>query len=126
MTNTPSLLPCPFCGCKAVASINKGESLWSHDVVDWARVHCTNDECNAQTKATCEGYEPSAIEVWNRRTPQPAVREPLTDEQIDDLIAAKHFREGYELTASDKVCINWYRLGVRDAERLLAEGRQQC
>ena len=73
MSNTPSeeLMPCPFCGCKAVASINKDESLWSHDVVDWTRVHCTNDECNAQTEATCEGYEPSAIEVWNRRTPQP-------------------------------------------------------
>ena len=80
MSNTPSLLSCPFCGCKAVASINKGESLWSHDVVDWTRVHCTNDECNTQTEATCEGYEPSAIEVWNRRTPQPVVREPLTCE----------------------------------------------
>lgn len=42
---------------------------------------------------------------------------PLTDTQIDDLIAAKHFRKGYELTASDKVCINWYRLGLRDGER---------
>lgn len=50
-------------------------------------------------------------------TPQPVVREPLTDEQIDGLIAAKHFREGYKLTASDKVCINWYRLGLRDGER---------
>ena len=80
MSNTPSLLPCPFCGCRAVASINKYESLWSHDEVDWTRVHCTNDECNAQTESTCEGYEPSAIEVWNRRTPQPVVREPLTCE----------------------------------------------
>ena len=80
MSNTPSLLPCPFCGQGAVASINKHESLWSHDVVDWTRVHCTNDECNAQTESTCEGYEPSAIEVWNRRTPQPVVREPLTCE----------------------------------------------
>ena len=84
MSNTPSLLPCPFCGCKAVASINKDESLWSHDVVDWTRVHCTNDECNAQTEATCEGYEPSAIEVWNRRTPQPVAREPLTCEWTHD------------------------------------------
>ena len=78
MSNTPSLLPCPFCGRKATASVNKGESLWSHDVVDWTRVHCTNDDCNAQTEATCEGYEPSAVEVWNLRTPQPVVREPLT------------------------------------------------
>ena len=80
MSNTPSLLPCPFCGCKAAASVNKDESLWSHDVVDWTRVHCTNDDCNAQTDSTCEGYEPSAVEVWNRRTPQPVVREPLTCE----------------------------------------------
>ena len=48
---------------------------------------------------------------------QPVVQGPLTDEQIDALIAAKHFREGYELTASVKVCINWYRLGLRDGER---------
>ena len=88
MSNTPSeeLMPCPFCGCKAVASINKYESLWSHDVVDWTRVHCTNDECNAQTEATCEGYEPSAVEVWNRRTTGCGVREPLTDEQLAEMM----------------------------------------
>ena len=80
---TDALMPCPFCGCKAVASINKDESLWSHDVVDWTRVHCTNDECNAQTEATCEGYEPSAVEVWNRRTPQPAPA-PLSDDVVKD------------------------------------------
>ena len=93
MTTEPidALMPCPFCGCRAVASINKGESLWSHDVVNWTRVHCTNDDCNAQTEATCEGYEPSAIEVWNRRTPQPVVREPLTPEQVT--AAAKKLAE---------------------------------
>jgi hypothetical protein len=72
------LKSCPFCGSKAVASINKSESLWSHDIVDWTQVHCTNDDCNAQSEPTCDGYEPSAIEVWNRRaqpTP-PAVVEP--------------------------------------------------
>lgn len=57
----------------------------------------------------------AALAKWG--TPQPVVREPLTNEQIDALIATKHFREGYELTASDKVCINWYRLGLRDGER---------
>ena len=51
--------------------------------------------------------------------------ELLTDEQVDALIATKHFREGYELTASVKVLINWYRLGLRDGER--AHGiTQQC
>ncbi len=52
-----------------------------------------------------------------RSTPQPVVGEPLSDEQIDDLIAAKHFHEGYELISSVKVLINWYRLGLRDGER---------
>ena len=97
MSNTPSLLPCPFCGCKAVASINKDESLWSHDVVDWTRVHCTNDECNAQTEATCEGYEPSAIEVWNRRTPQPAPA-PLSEMPYEK---RKATQEGEQIGASD-------------------------
>ena len=82
MTEPTELLPCPFCGSKAVASVNRDESLWSHGVVDWTRVHCTNDDCNAQTEATCEGYEPSAIEVWNRRTPQPVVLEPSEAEIV--------------------------------------------
>ena len=77
MTEPTELLPCPFCGSKATASVNKGESLWSHDVVDWTRVHCANDDCNVQTEATCEGYEPSAIEVWNRRTPQAVSGKPV-------------------------------------------------
>lgn len=77
MTEPTELLACPFCGSKATASVNKGESLWSHDVVDWTRVHCTNDDCNAQTEATCEGYEPSAIEVWNRRTTPAVAGEPF-------------------------------------------------
>ena len=77
MTEPTELLPCPFCGSKATASVNQGESLWSHDVVDWTRVHCTNDDCNAQTEATCEGYEPSAIEVWNRRTSPTVAGEPV-------------------------------------------------
>lgn len=88
MSNTPTLLPCPFCGSKAAASISKSESLWSHDVVDWTRVHCTNDECNAQTEPTCEGYEPSAIEVWNRRTPHPDVASGYADGWQDGMSEA--------------------------------------
>jgi len=108
MTEPTELLPCPFCGSKAVASINKDESLWSHDVVDWTRVHCTNDECNAQTEATCEGYEPSAIEVWNLRTPQPVVREPLTQAKVVEAFCALPHQVQF-ITAFDQ--------GVRFAER---------
>ena len=53
------------------------------------RVHCTNDDCNAQTEPTCDGYEPSAIEVWNRRAPQPVARVPLTEERIMDISRAE-------------------------------------
>ena len=110
MSHTPSLLPCPFCGCKAVASINKDESLWSHDVVDWTRVHCTNDECNTQTEATCEGYEPSAIEVWNRHAPQPVVREPLSEQDV---------LGGLMATTNSVLenCADAFEAGVRFAER---------
>ena len=47
-------------------------------------------------------------------TPQPA--KPLTDKQVEDLINSKHFLLKYARTASDEVCLNWYRLGVRDCE----------
>ena len=67
----------------------------------------------------CQPATSAEIAMWKALSAvqQPVVREPLTDEQVDALIATKHFREGYELTASDKVCINWYRLGLRDGER---------
>ena len=67
----------------------------------------------------CQPATSAEVAMWKAlaAVQQPVVREPLTDEQIDALIATKHFREGYELTASDKVCINWYRLGLRDGER---------
>jgi hypothetical protein len=56
--------------------------------------------------------------AWAGVDPQ-ALREgrvPLTKEQVQHLIEAKHFRNGYPLTQSDKVCLNWYRLGLRDGE----------
>ena len=111
MTEPTELLARPFCGSKATASVNKGESLWSHDVVDWTRVHCTNDDCNAQTEATCEGYEPSAVEVWNTRTPQPTQAQagavPLTPDQISAMAR--------EYPAED-LCGWCYRMGVADTE----------
>jgi hypothetical protein len=37
-------LPCPFCGTAAIYRCNQGESLWSHDIVDWHEVYC--GECD--------------------------------------------------------------------------------
>lgn len=48
--------------------------------------------------------------------PQPVEREPLTEAQVQALIETKHFRSGYELKASDQVCLDWYRQGLRDGE----------
>jgi hypothetical protein len=46
----------------------------------------------------------------------PPQRKPLTAEEIQGLIHATHFDKRYVLHASDKVCLEWYRLGIRNAE----------
>ena len=66
-----ALLPCPFCGSDEVSK-SRGEK---GDGSDWFYVEC--ESC-----AACA--EP---EQWNQRAdaaPQPAKREPLTDEEIDN------------------------------------------
>ena len=51
--------------------------------------------------------------------PQPAqpVALPLTDERINLMVHSQHFDPSYKLKASDMVCVNWYKLGLRDGER---------
>lgn len=61
------LLPCPFCGSPAKLNRTIGESLWSHDQVEWTQVQCTNDDCGIATENHCEGWEPTPVEAWNRR-----------------------------------------------------------
>lgn len=58
-----------------------------------------------------------ARRIVERLFQEPVVREPLTDEQVEALITTEHFREGYKLKASDRICLAWYRLGLRDGER---------
>lgn len=43
--------------------------------------------------------------------------QPLTAEQINTLISTKHFDPSYQLHDSDRVCLGWYRVGIRDAEQ---------
>ena len=70
-----------------------------------------------QTYAEAHAYSKGYYAGKKAATQAQAGAVPLTDEQIDELIAAKHFRKDYELKASDKVCINWYRMGLRDGEQ---------
>jgi hypothetical protein len=70
-----ALLPCPFCGSAAEVQRHLGEDMWSHNVVTWTTVSCT--ECECQTRATCPGWEPEAVDAWQARaalsTPPAAV-----------------------------------------------------
>ncbi|MDN8612745.1 hypothetical protein [Variovorax ginsengisoli] len=43
-----------------------------------------------------------------------------SDQQLQEIIWAKHFYKGYWLRESDKTCIEWWKQGFRDAEAVLA------
>lgn len=42
--------------------------------------------------------------------------EPLTPEQVDQMIHARHVDKTYIPDLSMQVALNWYRMGVRDCE----------
>ena len=46
----------------------------------------------------------------------PPKREPLSDDEVVQLINTKHFDTSYTLQQSDKVNLKWYKQGVKDAE----------
>ena len=57
MSNTPSLLPCPFCG--GINIIHCVRHMYCH-------------ACGADGPDADSQHESEAIAAWNRRTPQPA------------------------------------------------------
>jgi hypothetical protein len=75
MSNTPHMLPCPFCNGDA-----------RHDA--------HSDDCYFILHRKLKGSGAdmsSALEVlkaWNRRAPQPVVREPLTEEHLEAAVEA--------------------------------------
>ena len=48
--------------------------------------------------------------------PRAPIAQPLSDIQVADLLQEKHFGKGYVLKHSDRTCLAWYRLGLRDGE----------
>ena len=71
MSNTPSLLPCPFCGGMATAKPIDSVPGWHHVTV----LHSDCFYKPAQDKMLLNDEH---LAAWNRRSPQPVVREPLT------------------------------------------------
>jgi len=71
VAEVPVLLLCPFCGGEPSLHTSKGESLWSHEIVGWARVSCP--DCDASGGNYCDDGELSAAsqatEAWNMREP---------------------------------------------------------
>jgi uncharacterized protein (DUF2164 family) len=43
-------------------------------------------------------------------------REPLSDEEVVQLINTKHFDTSYTLKQSDEINLKWYKQGIKDAE----------
>lgn len=77
-----------------------------------------------QEAATAERVRRVKAERAAQPQPQPAqpltgapTHKPTSDEFIDAVIVAQHFRKGYQRCVSDEVCLNWYRQGWRDGER---------
>lgn len=59
---------CPFCGSTPRLAKDMDEDLWSHNIVEWQQVKCT--ECECEGIRSCEGFEVDAVTMWNTRVPQ--------------------------------------------------------
>lgn len=69
MTEPTELMPCPFCGAAAHFEMDEGR---------WEWVEC--ESCGMQgnrSASLMEDCKPKLVEAWNRRTPAPAVVEPV-------------------------------------------------
>ncbi len=111
---TEQLKPCPFCGSPARLNRSKGESLWSHDQVEWTQVQCTNEDCGVATENRCEGWEPEPIESWNTRAL--TTSQPAQAGEVDERVAFKAAlsRDDFERFREWFDCIQDVHVGYLD------------
>lgn len=65
-----TLLPCPFCGGKAVAKVHKGQARTSIPGFSGAQFFRGHVKCTGCGVTTPQVKNPQAMaEVWNRRAP---------------------------------------------------------
>ena len=69
MSNTPHMLPCPFCGGDARHDAHADDCYFI--------LHRKFNNSGADMSLAFE-----VLDAWNRRAPQPVVREPLTPDQV--------------------------------------------
>ena len=53
---------------------------------------------------------------WAPLYTSPLNPKPLSEDDIQQLINTKHFASSYNLQEGDKVCLAWYRQGIKDSE----------
>lgn len=76
MSNTPHMLPCPFCGGDARHDAHADDCYFI--------LHRKFNNSGADMSLAFE-----VLDAWNRRAPQPVVREPLTREQALEIVNKK-------------------------------------
>ena len=79
MSNTPNLLPCAFCGGMATAKPIDSVPGWHHVTV-------LHSDCFYKPEHDQMLLNDEHLAAWNRRTPPPVVREPLSDAQIAEMM----------------------------------------
>lgn len=101
------LMACPFCGGDAAIRNWQDEELWSHAIVEWQKVHCT--ECECEGISSCPGYEPDSVQAWNTRA-------ALTPPKGYVLVQVRPTEAMVDAVESIKMPHAYLRTGVRIAD----------
>lgn len=64
------LKPCPFCGSRAATYQYSKDAYYKKGAPDYFRISCSADCDVMPDTPDCRDKE-KAIEIWNRRTPEP-------------------------------------------------------